>query len=83
MKCYNFGSNVTVGKFQIWPMGYSPILIWPIEAMGHMEIWAIGQKKVLGPLLKWPYLLLHPWYLMDICNGRRSDFSVIFVAGKW
>ena len=35
MKCYNFGSNATVDQFRIWLMGYGPILIWPIEAMGH------------------------------------------------
>ena len=36
MKRYNFGSNDTVGQFRIWPMGYGPILILLIIAIGHM-----------------------------------------------
>ena len=41
MKRYNFGSNDTVGQFRIWPMGYGPILILLIIAIGHMGIWPI------------------------------------------
>ena len=39
------------------------MFIWPIKVMGHIEIWPIlahCSEKVVGPLVKRPYLFLHP-----------------------